>query len=208
MPGGCQGAGFRFPVTDHAGNDQPGIVKSGAKGMTQGITQLAPLVNRSGSRRGHVARDTAGKGKLLEQLLESGFILGHVGVHLTPGAFQVHVAHDCRATVTGSGDVEHIQVILVDHPVQMHVDEILAGCRAPMADDERLDVGQLQGSFQQRIVIEVDLSDRYIIRGAPVSIDPVEQFRRESAGCHGSGFLFSSACTFAKRRRWRGASLK
>src|ERR1035441_5776183 len=47
--------------------------------------------------------------------------------------FEVSIAHQRRAAMTGTGDVEHIQVKLLDHPVQMHIDEVLARRRAPMS---------------------------------------------------------------------------
>ena len=45
MPGGRQGACFRFAVAYDAGDDQVGIVERGAKGMAERIAQLATLVN-------------------------------------------------------------------------------------------------------------------------------------------------------------------
>jgi hypothetical protein len=38
--------------------------------------------------------------------------------------------------MTGAGDVDPVQVIGPDRPVQVDVDEILARRRAPMADDQ------------------------------------------------------------------------
>ena len=46
MPGGRQGARFRFTVADDAGDDQTGIVERGPEGMAERISQLAAFVNR------------------------------------------------------------------------------------------------------------------------------------------------------------------
>jgi hypothetical protein len=45
----------------------------------------------------------------------------------------------------------------VDQPVQVRVDEVQAGRRAPVAQQSRLDVLDLQGLAQQRIPQKVDL---------------------------------------------------
>ena len=58
-----------------------------------------------------------------------------------------------------AGDVEHIQVVLRDDPVQVHIDEVFTRRRSPMADHERFHIRELQWSFQQRVVIQIDLAD-------------------------------------------------
>ena len=45
MPAGRQGAGLRFPVADHTGDDQVGVVEGRAIGMDQGIAELAALMD-------------------------------------------------------------------------------------------------------------------------------------------------------------------
>ena len=60
-----------------------------------------------------------------------------------PGAIKerLRAVYQDRAAVAGTGDVEHVQVILLDDPVQVYVDEVLARRSAPVPDHERLDVG-------------------------------------------------------------------
>ena len=41
------------------------------------------------------------------------------------------MAHERRAAVTGTSDIEHIQVILLDDPVQVNINEILARYYSP-----------------------------------------------------------------------------
>ena len=185
LPGGRQGTRFRFAIANHARNDQPGIVERGAEGMADRVPEFAAFVNRPRRRRRNVAGNPAGKRELLEQLLEPGLVLGDVRINLAPGAFEVNVAHNRRAAVTGTGDIEHVQVILLDDPVQMHVDEVLARRRAPVPDHQRLHVRQFQRLLQQRIVVEVNLADRQIVGGAPVGVHLVEQFRSECVGFRG-----------------------
>jgi hypothetical protein len=54
--------------------------------------------------------------------------------------------------VTGTGDVEHVEVVLLDQPVEVHVDEVEPACNSPVAEQARLDVGQFERLFEQRII--------------------------------------------------------
>jgi hypothetical protein len=101
---------------------------------------------------------------------------------------------------TGAGDIDHIQVVLLDDPVQVHVDKIQARRGAPVSQQARLDVFQLQGLFQQRIVVEINLAHRQIVGGAPVGIHLAEHFRGKGLGLHGSILLFSAKAENAANR--------
>jgi len=35
-----------------------------------------------------------------------------------------------------AGDVDHVQVVFLDDPVQMDMEEVQTGCRAPVAEHE------------------------------------------------------------------------
>src|SRR5208337_492200 len=158
---------------------------------------LATFVNRPRRGRRNVAGNSTGKRELLEQLLEPDFVLADVRINLTVGAFEVSIAHQRRAAVTGTGKVEHVQVILLDDPVQMHIDEVLARRRAPVSNHQHLHVRQFQRLLQQRVVVEINLADRKIVGGAPVGIYLVEQFWGESLSIHGS-------VPFFQLKRWSG----
>ena len=193
MPGRGQRSGFRLAVADDAGDDEVGIIEHGPERMAERIAQFAALVDRAGAFRRGVAGNPAGERELQEELSQPGLVLADVGVDLAVGAFEVRVAHDGRAAVSGAGDVDHVQVVLLDDPVEMDVDEVLAGRRAPVAQQHVLHVRERQRPLQQRIVVEINLADRQIVGGPPVGIDLAEQFRRERVGCHGSAFqVFAS----------------
>src|SRR5271155_2838129 len=104
--------------------------------MAERVSQLATFVNRPWRRRSNVAGNPPGKRELPEQLPHPGFIPGDVRINLTPGAFEIDVAHQRRATVAGTRYVEHVQVILLDDPVQVHIDEVLTRHRAPVSDHQ------------------------------------------------------------------------
>ena len=179
MPCGGQRAGLGFAVADDAGDDQVRIVERGPEGMADRISQLAPLMNRPRRLRRNVAGNPSGEGKLLEQLLEPGLILADVGIDLAVRAFEVNVAHDRRGAVAGTGDVDHVEVMLFDDPVQMRVDEVLSGRRAPVPQQQLFHVLQLQWLPKQRVFAEIDLADGQVIGGPPVGIDLAELFRVE-----------------------------
>ena len=101
------------------------------------------------------------------------------GIDLAVGAFQVGVGDQRRAAVPGAGDVDHVKVILVDDPVQMHVDEVLARRRSPVPQQQGFHVRQLERLSKQGVVVEIDLADGQVIGGPPVGIDLAELFRRK-----------------------------
>ena len=88
-----------------------------------------------------------GNENCLNSILKPGFILGHVRINFAPGAFEVDVAYNSRSAVARTGDVKHIQVVLLDNPVQVHVDEVLARRRAPVGDHQRLNMRESQRLF-------------------------------------------------------------
>ena len=141
MPGGGQGTGFGFPVTNHAGYEQRGVIKYGPKGVAERVAQLPTLVQRPRRLRGSVTRNAAGVRKLCKQLLQSRFVLADVGINLAVGAFQVGPGHYGRPPMAGTREVNHIQVVPLDDPVEVGVDEVLARGSAPVAQQHLLDVG-------------------------------------------------------------------
>ena len=71
----------------------------------------------------------------------------------------------------GAGDVDHVQVVLLDQPIQMDIDEVQARRRSPVAQQARLDVLLREGLLEQRIVVEIDLADREVVGRSPVGVD-------------------------------------
>src|SRR5882724_3964276 len=68
MPTGRQWPCLSLTIADHAARDEIGIVKHRAVSMHQRITQLSSFMNRARRFRRDVTGDSAGKGKLPEQL--------------------------------------------------------------------------------------------------------------------------------------------
>ena len=64
-----------------------------------------------------MARNSAGKGKLLEQPLQAGFVLADVGIDFAVRAFEIRIADQRRSTVTRARDVDNIEVPFLDDPI-------------------------------------------------------------------------------------------
>jgi hypothetical protein len=53
-----------------------------------------------------------------------------------------------------------------------------------MPKQHALDVSECQRLAQQRIVIQIDLSDGQIVGGAPIGVHPPQQFLIDGLGLH------------------------
>src|SRR5580704_18013594 len=71
MPARRQRAGFRFAVTDDAGDDQIWIVEGGTVGMEQRIPQLAAFMDRAGWFRRDMTGNSVRPGELAKQPLQA-----------------------------------------------------------------------------------------------------------------------------------------
>ena len=133
-----------------------------------------------GRLRGDVAGDAAGEAELLEQPLHPLRVLADVRVDLAVGAFEVGVGDQRRAAVPRADDVDHVQVVALDDPVEVDAEHVQARRRAPVAEQPRLDVLALQRLLQERVVEQVDLADRQVVGGPPVGVHLAELVRREA----------------------------
>src|SRR5262245_42696301 len=132
-----------------------------------------------------MAWDSPWKGELLEQPSHALFILLNVGIKLRVGSLQVGVRHHTWPAVSGAANIDHVQVTLCNHPVEVNIYEIESGSRPPMPQQTELDVFEFKRLAQQRIGVEVNLSDGKIIRRAPVGVHFAQFFRRKRPGING-----------------------
>ena len=181
MPAGGERACLRLAIAHDTRHEQVGIVKGSAESVGERITQFTALMNRTGRLRRDVARDAARKGKLLEQPFHPLLVLADVGIDFAVGALEIRIRHQSGSAVAGPGKVDHIQALFLDDPVQVNVDEVQSGRRAPVTEQARFDMRQLERLFQERIVVEVNLSDREVVRRAPPGINPARQVRGKNA---------------------------
>src|SRR5580704_18643833 len=99
--------------------------------------------------------------------------------------------------MSGTGDVDHIEIVFLDQPIEVRVNEVEARRRAPMSEKAWLDVLLLERLTQQWIVEQVNLTDRQIVGGAPVSVDERAFGFRQRA----SGFRRASLFRLSGRHR-------
>ena len=71
----------------------------------------------------------------------------------------------------GAGDIDHVEVVFLDDPVKVNVNEVQAGRGSPMTEEPRLDVILCEGLLEQRIVVEIDLTDREVVGSPPIGVD-------------------------------------
>ena len=161
---------LRLAVADHARHQEVRVVERRAVGVGERVAELAPLVDRPGRLGRHVARDAAGKGELPEQPPQAVRVLGDLRVHLGVGPFEVRVGDHGRAAVAGAADVERVQVELPDHAIEVHVHEVETRRRAPVSEQPRLHVAELERLPEQRVVEQIDLADGHVVRGSPVGV--------------------------------------
>src|SRR6266478_1463207 len=171
VPACCQRSSFCFAVTDNTTNDQIRIIERGPVSVRDRVTKFAAFVNRARSLRRDVTGNSSGKRELLEEALQAFFVLRDVRIDFAVGAFEICVRYEAGTAVSRSGDVNGIEIMLLDQAIQMYIDEVQSGCCAPVAKKPWLNVFQLQRFAQQGIRIEIDLADRNVVRRAPVRVD-------------------------------------
>ena len=181
MPARRQRPGLRLAVADHAGDDEVGVVERGPVRVRDRVPQLAALVHRARGLRRDMAGNPAGERELGEETLHALLVRGDIRVDLAVGPFEIGVGDQAGPAVPRTGDVEHVQVVFLDHPVQVDIDEVQAGRGPPVPQEPWLDVLLGQRLLEQRVVIEIDLADRQVVGGAPVRIDEREFLVRERA---------------------------
>ncbi len=179
VPSGGEGAGLRLAVADDAGDDQVRVVEGGAVGVAQGVAELAALVDAARRLRGDVAGNAPREAELLEQLLHPLRVPADLRIDLAVGPFEVGVGDHRRAAVPRADDIDHVQVITLDDPVEVGAEHVQAGRRSPVAEQPRLDVLPQQRLPQQRVVQQVDLPDREVVGRPPVGVELAELVRRE-----------------------------
>src|SRR5207247_8840989 len=92
-------------------------------------------------------------------------------------ALEVRVRHPGRTAVARAHYVDRVQVALLDHAVGVGVDEVDARRRAPVPEQPRLDVLELQRPLQERVVQQVDLARGDVVGDAPVGVDEAQLLR-------------------------------
>ena len=93
------------------------------------------------------------------------------GIDLGICSLEVALGQDRGCAVPGPGNVDRVQVVLLDQPIEMDVGERLAGVRAPVAQHAWLDVLDLERLAEQGVVLEVQHPQAQVEAGPPISVD-------------------------------------
>ena len=174
VPRRGQRAGLELPVPHDRGDDEVRVVHRGAVRVGEDVAELAALVDRARRLGRHVAGDAAGERELPEQRPHPVAVVADAGVGLAVGALQPGVRHRRRAAVARTGQEDRVDVAFADQPVEVGVEQVQPGRRAPVAEQPRLDVVRHQGSLQQRVVQQVDLADGEVVGGAEPPVEQVD----------------------------------
>src|SRR5665647_1966569 len=123
-----------------------------------------------------VAGNAARERELSKKPLHPGLILRDSGIQLAVATLQMSIRHHCRPAVARAGNINHVEIVLVDDAVHVHINKIQTGGGAPVAEQTRLDVRNQERFFQQRIIEKVNLSYRKIVGSTPIGVHPCEFF--------------------------------
>src|SRR5260370_23993736 len=90
----------------------------------------------------------------------------------------------------------------------MRIQKILTGGGPPVSEQHAFDVRYAQGLLQKRVVAQIDLADRQVVRGAPIGVHLPQLFGiqrcslgyglhhgQASSGCNSSNRTVASAIT-------------
>src|SRR5262245_45457839 len=95
--------------------------------------------------------------------------------------------------MAGTADIDNVEVTSLDDPVQVDIDEIQPRRCAPMPQQTWLDMLGFQRLTKQGIVEQINLPDRKIVRGPPISVETRQFLRTQYA------YFFAFGCCFPHR---------
>src|SRR5580704_524772 len=124
--------------------------------MGQHVAQFSSFMNRSRSFRRAMAPDPARKRELPEELLQALDVQTFLRINLRICTFKICRTKNAWRPVPRTSKKNHVEVVLLDEPVQMNVHERESGARSPVAEQPVLDVLRPQRFQEQRVLLQVD----------------------------------------------------
>src|ERR1035437_1432879 len=137
LPASLKWAGLGLAITDDAGDNQVGIVESGAECMDQRVAKLSSLMHRIGDMRPAVAGHPAGRRELAKHKAQAFLIQRDFWVNLGVGAFQIRAGIQGGASMSWSRDVNDVRIMFFDEAIQMNVNEVLPRRSSPVSEKAR-----------------------------------------------------------------------
>ena len=174
MPARRQGSRLGFAVAHHAAHQEVRLVERGAIGVRQRIAELAAFVDRARYLRRDVTADPARKRERAKQLPHASRVLRGVRIALAPDALEPRVGDRRRTAVARTDDEDRVPVALANHAIHVRDDQVEPRRGAPVPEQSRLHVLDAERLAKQRVLEQVDLPDRQVVRRPPVGVDRVE----------------------------------
>ena len=106
-----------------------------------------------------------------EEVPHAFLILAHLWVDFRIGSLQISIRDHRWRSVARTGNVNHVESMFSDRPVQVNPGERLSGIRTPVPQQTLLEMLRTQDCFEERIVTQVDHAGAKIIASMPIRID-------------------------------------
>src|SRR5215208_4210149 len=139
--------------------------------MHQRVSELAALVDRAWRLWRDVGGHATRKRELAEQPAHALLVLADSGIDLRVRPLEIRIRDQPWPAVPGASHVDRVQIARSNRAVHMGVEQIEARSGAPVPQQSRLDMLDLQRLPEQRVVEQVDLPYREIVRRTPVGVD-------------------------------------
>src|SRR5208337_1834251 len=174
VPAGGEGPRLGLAVANHHEGDQVRVVVGRPVSVRDAVAQFAAFVDTAGGFWRGVAADAAREGKLLEKALQPRCVFALFRVDLGVRPLEVSLGQYGGRPVPGATDVDRVEVVFFDQPVEVGVGKALTGVRTPMAQQPRLYMLQGQRLSQQGVDLEVQHTEAEIETRTPVRVDPAQ----------------------------------
>src|SRR5690242_17937945 len=114
MPTRGERASLGFTIAHDTGDNQVRIVECRAIGVSERITQLPALMNRTRSFRGDMTWNAIGPRELPEKQSQPLSAALDIRIGLRIGTFEVAMRHESGAAMPWAYDIDHVQIVLFD----------------------------------------------------------------------------------------------
>src|ERR1700720_787649 len=104
-------------------------------------------MNGAGGLRRDVTRNSVGPGELAKEPLQTVPAALDRRVTLGIRSFEIGLRHESRAAMAWTDDVDHVEIVLLDQPVEVDIEKVQSRRRAPMSQQARLDVIEPERDF-------------------------------------------------------------
>lgn len=192
MPGGRKRTSLCLPIAYRDCDDEIGIIECCSVRVRDGVTKFAAFVDGTGVLRCAVRTYASRKRKLPEEFEHARFVAALIRINLGVVAFEITVGQRSWRAMPGTGNINDIQIILLDEPIQVDPNQGLARIGAPMTQEPILDVLRLQRLAEKRVPAKINHAHRQIVASSPVGVDLPQLFgrkRRLNFGCASHRFL-------------------